>query len=98
MLSELNREIVSFLFKGNVPIRTADEVRTAAPQKQQTDMSNLKTGRDEAQPAGPGAQRQPQQERRVVEPIRVEKKVGRNDPCPCGSGKKYKNCHGKDEA
>ncbi|MBO7306023.1 MAG: SEC-C domain-containing protein [Bacteroidales bacterium] len=29
--------------------------------------------------------------------MRVEKKVGRNDPCPCGSGKKYKNCHGKEE-
>jgi len=29
-----------------------------------------------------------------VEPVMVEKKVGRNDPCPCGSGKKYKNCHG----
>ncbi|MBP9549862.1 MAG: SEC-C domain-containing protein [Chitinophagales bacterium] len=32
-----------------------------------------------------------------MEPVRVEKKVGRNDACPCGSGKKYKNCHGKDE-
>ena len=30
------------------------------------------------------------------EPVRVEPKIGRNDPCPCGSGKKYKNCHGKD--
>ena len=28
-------------------------------------------------------------------PVNVEKKAGRNDPCPCGSGKKYKNCHGK---
>jgi preprotein translocase subunit SecA len=31
-------------------------------------------------------------------PVRVAKKVGRNDPCPCGSGKKYKNCHGKEQA
>lgn len=99
MLSELNREIVSFLFKGSVPLRTPDEVRTAAPQKTQTDMSQLKTGREEAG-AGPGARPnapQAQQERRAIEPVRVEKKVGRNDPCPCGSGKKYKNCHGKDE-
>ena len=36
-----------------------------------------------------------QREQRVAQPVRVEKKVGRNDPCPCGSGKKYKNCHGK---
>jgi preprotein translocase subunit SecA len=34
-------------------------------------------------------------EKQKVQPIRVEKKVGRNDPCPCGSGKKYKHCHGK---
>ena len=62
-------------------------------------MSQLKTGREEAG-AGPGARPnapQAQQERRAIEPVRVEKKVGRNDPCPCGSGKKYKNCHGKDE-
>ncbi|MBS1944112.1 MAG: SEC-C domain-containing protein, partial [Bacteroidetes bacterium] len=36
----------------------------------------------------------PQAPRPPVQPVRVEKKVGRNDPCPCGSGKKYKNCHG----
>ena len=36
------------------------------------------------------------QERQTTQPIHVEKKVGRNDPCPCGSGKKYKNCHGKE--
>ena len=35
------------------------------------------------------------QENQVTQPIHVEKKVGRNDPCPCGSGKKYKNCHGR---
>ena len=34
-------------------------------------------------------------EQQVTQPIHVEKTVGRNDPCPCGSGKKYKNCHGK---
>ena len=37
------------------------------------------------------------QEKQVTQPIRVEKKVDRNDPCPCGSGKKYKNCHGRME-
>jgi preprotein translocase subunit SecA len=37
------------------------------------------------------------QQQTVTSPIRVEKKVGRNDPCPCGSGKKYKNCHGQNE-
>ncbi|MFI5170762.1 MAG: preprotein translocase subunit SecA [Chitinophagales bacterium] len=96
MLSELNREIVSFLFKGYVPIRSSEEVRTAVPQKR-TDMSNLKETREDGSAAGPGARVAGQPERKVVEPIRVEKKVGRNDPCPCGSGKKYKNCHGKED-
>lgn len=95
MLSELNKEIVSFLFKGYVPLKTADDVRTAAPQKR-TDMSNLKETRDDGG-AAPGNRGPAQQERKAVEPIRVEKKVGRNDTCPCGSGKKYKNCHGKEE-
>ncbi|MBK7240517.1 MAG: SEC-C domain-containing protein [Flavobacteriales bacterium] len=36
----------------------------------------------------------PPQKRQPIEPVRVEKKIGRNDPCPCGSGKKYKQCHG----
>jgi preprotein translocase subunit SecA len=94
MLSQLNKEIVSFLFKGNVPLRSADEVRTAAPQKR-TDLSQLKESRED-RGAGPGMRQPQQQERRVVEPVRVEKKVGRNDPCPCGSGKKYKNCHGRE--
>ena len=95
MLSELNKEIVSFLFKGYVPLKTADDVRTAAPQKR-TDMSNLKETRDDGG-AAPGSRGPAQPERKAVEPIRVEKKVGRNDTCPCGSGKKYKNCHGKEE-
>jgi len=98
MLSELNKEIVSFLFKGYVPIRSAEEVRSAVPQRR-TDMSQMKeTREDAAAPAGDGGQRQiAHPERKAIEPIRVEKKVGRNDACPCGSGKKYKNCHGKEE-
>jgi preprotein translocase subunit SecA len=44
-----------------------------------------------------GGPQPPQQEvEKKPEPVRVGEKVGRNDPCPCGSGKKYKNCHGKD--
>ena len=77
-------------------------MRRAVPERR-TDMSRYRTGKDDADaaprsadsegtqpqpPAGP-APRQPQ------EPVRVEKNVGRNDPCPCGSGKKYKNCHGR---
>ncbi|MDP4266479.1 MAG: preprotein translocase subunit SecA [Bacteroidota bacterium] len=94
MIDKINKDIVSFLFKGNLPGEEKREVRQArAPQK--TDMSKLKTGRSDF----PGGPREPEleKEKEKAVPVRVEKKVGRNDPCPCGSGKKYKQCHGKDE-
>ena len=89
MLSKVNKEISSFLFKGNLPISSPNNVREA--EEERTDMSKLKVGRSDV----PLDNNQPRNQK--VEPIRVEKKVGRNDPCPCGSGKKYKQCHGKNE-
>ena len=89
MLSKVNKEISSFLFKGKLPISSPNNVREAEEEK--TDMSKLKVGRSDV----PIDNNQPRNQK--VEPIRVEKKVGRNDPCPCGSGKKYKQCHGKNE-
>ena len=65
-----------------------EEVREA--RERRTDMSRMKEGRAEA--AVPQNQQPPKHE-----PVRVGPKVGRNDPCPCGSGLKYKNCHGKTE-
>ncbi len=102
MSSEVNKEICAFLYKGSIPVRKQEDVREAAAV-QKTNLSNLKTSRPEtvmtARPhaVNPGGGVQ-QQEQKKAEPVRVAKKVGRNDPCPCGSGKKYKNCHGKDEA
>jgi len=88
MLQKVNKDIVSFLVKARIPIQNPDQVKEAhAPKK--TDMSKLTTGRSDV----PGGNEGP----RRTEPVRVEKKVGRNEPCPCGSGKKYKNCHGKEE-
>ncbi len=85
-----NREIVALLTKGFIPMQDPNEVKEAkAPQK--TDLSKLKTGREDV--ASHGSNINP--EERKAEPVRVEKKIGRNDPCPCGSGKKYKHCHGK---
>ena len=60
-------------------------------EAQRTNLDNLQTSRNEA-PDQKGAENQ---ERRVAEPVRAQPKVGRNEPCPCGSGKKYKACHGK---
>jgi len=96
MIQKVNKDIVSFLSKGNIPIQDSEHVQEVqAPEK--TDMSNLRTGRtDVGSDGGRSGQTNKEPEQRKAEPVRVEKKVGRNDPCPCGSGKKYKVCHGKD--
>ena len=97
MLEQINRDVISFLFKGFIPVQNSSQVREAQPP-QRADMSKLKTSHAEV-PVGATATAaqggQPQQPaQRVQTPVRAEPKVGRNDPCPCGSGKKFKNCHG----
>ncbi len=84
MLEELNEDVLSFLLRAFVPLRDDSEARPAqAPRSQ--DMSNMRTRREDLTTNG---------EQKARTPIHVDKRVGRNDPCPCGSGKKYKNCHG----
>ncbi len=89
MIQNINKEISSFLCLGKLPIQDSSNVKEA--KVPHTDMSRLRTSRDEQ----PTAANRTQSEEKV-QPIRVEKRVGRNDPCPCGSGKKFKQCHGKD--
>ena len=86
MLEELNKDVLSFLLRAFVPLREDSEARPAqAPRSQ--DMSNMRTQRNDLTTNG---------EQKARTPIHVDKKIGRNDPCPCGSGKKYKNCCGRD--
>lgn len=97
MISELNSETISLLFKGNIPVQGSNDMQEAK-QRKRADMSKMRTSR--AAEAIVSNQQQQQQEAsnepaEVAVPIRNEVKVGRNDPCPCGSGKKYKKCHGK---
>ena len=68
------------------------EVRQAAPEQRQ-DMSRYRTEKTDISGNNDPEERAPQQPKQ--EPVRAEKRVGRNDLCPCGSGKKYKNCHGQ---
>jgi preprotein translocase subunit SecA len=91
MVQKINQEICSFLTKGNLPLQEASDVKEAH-RPQRTDMSRLKEERTDmlSQIGRTG-------EQQITQPVRVEKKVGRNDPCPCGSGKKYKSCHGQEE-
>ncbi|GGB04709.1 preprotein translocase subunit SecA [Puia dinghuensis] len=107
MDSEVNREIIGFLCHSG--IQQAGQQQPAAireGREQKTDMSRLKVRKDEMAAAGVGPQNGVPQEGGKdyyepsepvkQEPVKVGPKIGRNDPCPCGSGKKYKNCHGKD--
>jgi preprotein translocase subunit SecA len=96
MVNDINSKAVSILMRGQIPVQDPGSVRRAAPE-QKTDYSKYRTQKEESDsmPAANGNGRNPQQRQpQKLEPIRVEKKVGRNDLCPCGSGKKYKNCHG----
>ncbi len=98
MLLNINREITTFLSRAQLPVRQDSDVKEA--RQPQSDQRGLRAGRDNSldrvaqqqQQAIDSSRQQPQK----IMPVHVEKKVGRNDPCPCGSGKKYKNCHGKD--
>ena len=83
MMETLYKDVLSFLLRAFVPLR--EEAPTRAAQPQRTDMSRMQTGRSDLVTNG---------EQKARTPIKVEQKVGRNDPCPCGSGKKFKNCHG----
>jgi preprotein translocase subunit SecA len=79
--------------KGHIPTQDPDQVKEAQ-RRRQVDMSNMRTSRTDSQlNAGGGGDKD-----KKPEPVRVDKKVGRNDPCPCGSGKKYKQCHGAQQS
>ncbi|WP_455592351.1 preprotein translocase subunit SecA [Bacteroides sp.] len=95
MVNKINNQTVSILMRGQIPV-AEPEVRQAAPEERQ-DMSKYREQKQDLN--DPNQQRAAQQDTREAvkrEPIRAEKTVGRNDPCPCGSGKKYKNCHGRE--
>jgi preprotein translocase subunit SecA len=91
LISQIRDEIVSFTFKffpqapEEVQERRRQPLGRVIETKQSTTNIGLQAGRGSGAPVPVG---KPQ-------PVQVEEKIGRNDPCPCGSGKKYKACHGK---
>lgn len=91
LIHAVNQEVVSYLMRGKLVLQ--NEVREAREQKE--DLTKIKTNKEEEarKAAAEGAGRAA--ERRVETIVRQEEKVGRNDLCPCGSGKKYKHCHGR---
>jgi preprotein translocase subunit SecA len=94
MIQKVNKDIVSTLMKGHIPISNPDQVREAEAARR-TGMSKYSTQKTDLQEISRARRPEGPQPPQKLQPVRVEKKVGRNDPCPCGSGKKYKNCHGK---
>ena len=89
MVDKVNRGMVSTLMKGQIPMQEPEQVREA--EQRRTDLSKMRESRNETQSTHANQQQQRH------EPVKVGPKVGRNDLCPCGSGLKYKNCHGKNE-
>jgi preprotein translocase subunit SecA len=102
MDAEVNKDIISFLCHAGLPQDNANgSVREG--RESRTDMSNMKVRKDAVESAGSeeiidGENQYHDPSNIRQEPVRVGPKVGRNDPCPCGSGKKFKSCHGRDQA
>lgn len=99
--SEINKNIVSFLAHTGLPVEENNSGQIREGRQQKTDMSKLRQKKDEMVAAGSGELMETPDyydpsENVKQEPIIAGPKIGRNDPCPCGSGKKYKQCHGKD--
>ncbi len=104
MVDKINNQTISILMRGQIPMPEAPNaeqraqqmgVRQAAPERKQ-DMSRYQEQKQDLNdPNQQAAAAQDTREQPRREPVRAEKTVGRNDPCPCGSGKKFKNCHGR---
>jgi preprotein translocase subunit SecA len=95
MLNAVNKEVVSFLFKGGIPVQTdPNDVREA--QAPRPAPSRLKMSKPEFSQSSSTGMPEMEDTREQVpqQPVRKDVTIGRNEPCPCGSGKKYKNCHG----
>ncbi|WP_293933259.1 preprotein translocase subunit SecA [Sphingobacterium sp. UBA6645] len=95
MLASMNKDIVSFLFKGEIPGQQQEAENIQAARSEAPKVKTTETKEELSSPTGVSEEDLNTQEPQVTQPIRKEQEVGRNDECPCGSGLKYKNCHGK---
>lgn len=95
MLREINENVVSFLVKAELPAPSEEDLRIAQERARMESQQRTKTveSRGEESAAKEAAGAVSKQDKN--QPVVKEAKIGRNDPCPCGSGKKYKHCHGK---
>lgn len=92
MDANVNKEIVSFLCHASLPVQE-EQAQLREGRQQKTDLSKLKANKQDIDNVGDDYAAN---EKDKLVPVTVEPKIGRNAPCPCGSGKKYKHCHGKE--
>ncbi|MGN5955621.1 preprotein translocase subunit SecA [Sphingobacterium lactis] len=95
MLAGMNKDVVSFLFKGEIPGQQQQPQNIQAARPEAPKVKVTETKEELSSPTGVSEEDLNTQEPQVTQPIRKEQAIGRNDECPCGSGLKYKNCHGK---
>ena len=95
MVNKINDQTVAILTRGQIPVQENSNVKVAPDPKRNKQQRYNETKVDLNDPNQQAAAQRDTRENVKREPVRVEKTVGRNDPCPCGSGKKFKNCHGK---
>ena len=95
MVDKINNQTVSVLMRGQIPVQQPEQVREAEPEPAPRQERYVESREDLTDPNQEAAARQDTREPQKQQPVVAEKLPGRNDPCPCGSGKKFKNCHGR---
>ena len=95
MVDKINNQTVSVLMRGQIPVQQPEQVREAEPELAPRQERYVESREDLTDPNQEAAARQDTREPQKQQPVVAEKLPGRNDPCPCGSGKKFKNCHGR---
>jgi preprotein translocase subunit SecA len=100
MLSRVNKDVLGMLFRGFIPVQNASEVKEARqplphqqPKLQTSRTDDIAEAQLAAQRSAANAGSGEHKQQQIINAA----KIGRNDPCPCGSGKKFKSCHGKEE-
>ena len=95
MVDKINNQTVSVLMRGQIPVQQPEQVREAEPELAPRQERYVESREDLTDPNQEAAARQDTREPQKQQPVVAEKLPGRNDPCSCGSGKKFKNCHGR---
>ncbi len=98
MVGKINDQTASILMRGQIPVQEKEQTNVKVapePGRNRPQQKYSESKVDLNDPNQQAAAQHDTRENAKREPVRVEKTVGRNDPCPCGSGKKFKNCHGR---